>query len=51
MIEFFPKQDVVDCIANALDAVPVEGLRDRARAFRAETACTSLAATDQVPPA
>jgi FO synthase len=36
MIEFFPKQDVVHCISNELDAVPVEGLMDRARALRAE---------------
>jgi FO synthase len=36
MIEFFPKQDVVHCISNELDAVPVEGLMDRTRAFRAE---------------
>jgi FO synthase len=36
MIEFFPKQDVVHCITNELDAISFEGLMDRSRALRAE---------------
>jgi FO synthase len=36
MIEFFPKQDVVHCITNELDAMSFEGLMDRSRALRAE---------------